>query len=78
MLALAYWLANRMSATIRQLEDGAKRIGTGQFDYRIAISSWDELERLARRLNRLAGDLAKSKQKSDRINRLKKRHGSQS
>ena len=71
-LALAYWLADRMSGPIRQLEDGAKRIGTGQFDYRIAISSGDELEQLAMRFNEMAGELATSKQKSERINRLKK------
>ena len=29
-LALAYWLANRMSGPIRQLEDGAKRIENGR------------------------------------------------
>ena len=71
-LALAYWLANRMSGPIRQLEDGAKRIGAGQFDYRIAISSGDELEQLARRFNRMAAELATSQQKSERINRLKR------
>ena len=71
-LALAYWLANRMSGPIRQLEDGAKRFGAEQFDYRITISSGDELERLAMRFNEMAGELATSKQKSERINRLKR------
>jgi adenylate cyclase len=71
-LALAYWLASRMSGPIRQLEDGAKRIGSGQFDYRIAISSGDELEQLAMRFNEMAGELAASRQKSERINRLKR------
>ena len=36
-LLLAYWLASRMSGPVRQLEDGAKRIGAGQFDYLSAI-----------------------------------------
>jgi adenylate cyclase len=71
-LALAYWLASRMSGPIRQLEDGAKRIGSGQFDHRIAISSGDELEQLAMRFNEMAGELAASGQKSERINRLKR------
>jgi adenylate cyclase len=71
-LALAYWLASRMSGPIRQLEDGAKRIGSGQFDHRIAISSGDELEQLAVRFNEMAGELAASGQKSERINRLKR------
>jgi class 3 adenylate cyclase len=71
-LLLAYWLASRMSGPVRQLEDGAKRIGAGQFDYRIAISSGDELELLATRFNEMAGELAASKQKSERISRLKR------
>ena len=71
-VALAYGLAARMSGPIRELEDGAKRIGIGQFDHRIALSSGDELEKLATRFNEMAGVLAISKQKSERINRLKR------
>jgi class 3 adenylate cyclase len=71
-LLLAYWLANRMSGPVRQLEDGAKRIGAGQFDYRIAISSGDELEQLATSFNEMAKELTTSRQKSERINRLKR------
>jgi len=71
-ILLAYWLANRMSGPVRTLEDGAKRIGAGQFDYRIAISSGDEMELLATRFNEMAGELASSRQKSERINRLKR------
>ncbi|WP_409190322.1 cache domain-containing protein [Bradyrhizobium sp. RDM4] len=71
-VALAYGLAARMSGPIRELEDGAKRIGIGQFDHRIALSSGDELEKLAMRFNEMAGELAISKQKSERINRLKR------
>jgi adenylate cyclase len=70
--ALAYWLAHRMSGPIRQLEDGVERVGTGQFDHRITISSGDELEQLANRFNEMAEELAFSKQKSERINRLKR------
>ena len=62
--ALAYWLAPHVR-TDRQLEDGVKRIGTGQFDHRIAIAGGDELEQLATRFNQMAGELAVSKQKSD-------------
>jgi adenylate cyclase len=68
---LAYCLARRMSGPIRQLEDGVERVGTGQFDHRITISSGDELEQLANRFNEMAEELAFSKQKSERINRLK-------
>ena len=61
-----------MSGPIRELEDGAKRIGSGQFDHRIALASGDELEKLATRFNEMAGELAISKQKSERIGRLKR------
>jgi class 3 adenylate cyclase len=70
--ALAYWLAHRMSGPIRQLEDGVQRVGAGQFDHRIKISSGDELEQLANRFNAMAGELAVSKEKSERISRLKR------
>jgi len=70
-LALAYWLAHRMSGPIRQLEEGVARVGTGQFDHRITISSGDELEQLAHRFNEMAEELGVSQQKSERINRLK-------
>jgi class 3 adenylate cyclase len=71
-LALAYALAQRLSGPIRELEIGAKRIGRGQFEHRIALASGDELEKLAGRFNEMAGELAISKQKSERIDRLKR------
>lgn len=71
-LSLAWWLARRMSGPIRQLEDGVQRVGAGQFDHRITISTGDELEQLADRFNDMAGELAVSKEKSERINRLKR------
>ena len=70
--ALAYSLAHRMSGPIRQLEEGVQRIGAGQFDHRIKMSSADELEQLANRFNEMAAELAVSKEKSERINRLKR------
>jgi len=69
---LAWWLAHRMSGPIRQLEDGVQRIGAGQFDHRIEMSTGDELEQLAGRFNEMASELATSKEKSERINRLKR------
>ena len=71
-VALAYWLACRMSKPIRQLEDGVEKIGAGQFDHRITISSGDALEQLANRFNEMAKELAVSKEKSERINLLKR------
>ncbi len=69
---LAYWLAHHMSRPIRQLEDGVQRIGAGQFDHRIAITSGDELEQLADHFNQMVGELAASREKTERINRLKR------
>jgi class 3 adenylate cyclase len=48
------------------------RIGAGHFDHRIEISSGDELERLADRFNTMAGELALSQDRSERISRLKR------
>jgi adenylate cyclase len=70
--ALAYCLAHRMSGPIRELEDGARRIGAGHFDHRITISTGDELEQLADRFNEMAEELTVSREKSERINRLKR------
>ena len=70
--ALAYWLAGRMTGPIRLLEDGAERIGAGQFEHRIAIATGDELGRLAARFNQMAGELAVSQERSERIDRLKR------
>jgi class 3 adenylate cyclase len=61
-----------MSGPIRLLEDGVARVGAGQFEHRISISSGDELEQLAKRFNEMAGELATSKEKSERISRLKR------
>jgi class 3 adenylate cyclase len=69
---LAYWLARHMTGPIHQLEEGAERIGTGQFAHRIEISTGDELERLATRFNRMAEELALSQERSERIARLKR------
>lgn len=71
-LLLAYALARRISGPIRQLEEGARRVGAGQLEHRITISTGDELERLAARFNDMTKELGLSKEKSDRINRLKR------
>jgi adenylate cyclase len=68
--ALAYWLARRMIAPIRRLEEGAARIGAGHFDQPIEIRTGDELERLGLRVNEMAEDLASSKERTERVSRL--------
>jgi class 3 adenylate cyclase len=69
---LAYWLARRMAGPIRLLEEGVERVGAGQFDYRIEIRTGDELEQLSTRINAMAGELALSQERSERIARLKR------
>ncbi|WP_332684255.1 cache domain-containing protein [Bosea sp. (in: a-proteobacteria)] len=70
--ALAYWLTQRMTRPILLLEDGVTRIGAGQFDHRINITTGDEFERLAARFNEMAGELGVSQERSERIGRLKR------
>lgn len=70
--ALAYWLTQRMVGPIRLLDEGAVRIGAGQFDHRINIATRDEFERLATRFNEMASELAVSQERSERISRLKR------
>jgi adenylate cyclase len=69
---LAYLLARRMAGPIRLLEQGAERIGAGQFDHKIDIATGDELEGLASRFNQMADELAVSQERSERISRLKR------
>lgn len=69
---LAYWLTQRMVRPIHVLEDGVARIGAGQFDHRIRLSTGDEFEELAARFNAMAGELSISQERSERIGRLKR------
>ena len=69
---LAYWLTQRMVGPIRLLEDGVARIGAGQFGHRIELTTGDEFERLAQRFNEMAGELAVSQERSERISRLRR------
>ncbi len=71
-LILAYVLARRMTGPIRLLEEGAAAIGAGRFDHHITVRTGDELERLAGSFNQMAGDLALSQERSERIARLKR------
>ncbi len=70
--ALAYFLARRMTGPIKLLEQGAERIGAGRFDHQIEMRTGDELEGLAQRFNQMAGELAISQVRSERIGRLKR------
>jgi class 3 adenylate cyclase len=69
---LALLLARRMTKPIRAVERGVARIGDGDFAHRIRIATGDEIERLACRINDMASELAKSQERAERINRLKR------
>jgi class 3 adenylate cyclase len=69
---LALLLSRRMTGPIRLLEQGVERIGAGDFRHRIALSTGDELERLARRVNAMAAELAMSQEHSERVARLRR------
>ena len=70
-ILLAWIFANRMTKPIQQVERGVASIGAGQFNYRIELATGDELERLANRVNTMASELALSRDRAERINRLK-------
>jgi adenylate cyclase len=70
--ALGYLLARRMTGPIRLLGQGAAAIGAGHFYHKIDIATGDELEVLATRFNEMAGELALSQERSERIARLKR------
>jgi len=58
--AVGVVLARRVVRPIRQLAEGADRIGEGQLDHRIALERRDELGQLAERFNQMAGRLRDS------------------
>jgi signal transduction histidine kinase len=55
--AIMAWLSTRITGPIRKLHEGAKIIGAGNLDYRVAIATGDEIEELAQQFNRMAGEL---------------------
>lgn len=69
---LAYVLARHLTEPIHRLEDGTARIGAGQFDHRITITTGDEFERLADDFNAMAADLALAQEHQERLARLRR------
>jgi signal transduction histidine kinase/DNA-binding response OmpR family regulator len=54
------FLARRMVAPIRRLQEGAARVGKGELDHRIDVISGDELQALAEEINRTTAQLQDS------------------
>jgi class 3 adenylate cyclase len=61
-----------MTGPIRLLQRGTERVGAGDFSHRIALRTGDELQRLAESFNRMAEGLAESRQRQERIGKLRR------
>lgn len=57
---VSLFLSRRMTVPIQMLTQGAKRIGSGDLDLRLAIKTGDELEALGDQFNRMAAHLHES------------------
>lgn len=58
LVTLGYLAAHRIAAPIRSLQEAARRIGRGEFQEPIHLSTGDEIEELAEELNRMNQQLA--------------------
>jgi signal transduction histidine kinase len=58
--AASFFLARALVRPIRALQEGAARIGAGELDQRIAVTSGDELEGLAEQFNQMGAALQAS------------------
>lgn len=58
LVTLGYLAAHRIAAPIRQLQEAARRIGRGEFQEPILLSTGDEIEELAEEVNRMNKQLA--------------------
>jgi signal transduction histidine kinase len=58
LVTLGYLAAHRIASPIRQLQEAARRIGRGEFQEPITISTGDEIEELAEEINRMNQQLA--------------------
>ncbi|MEM7351771.1 MAG: response regulator [Acidobacteriota bacterium] len=56
-LLVALWVSGHLSRGLQALESGARRIGRGDLDHRIGISSRDELGELAKSFNQMSQNL---------------------
>ncbi len=57
-LALAFWLARRIAAPIRELTRGAEEIAGGGYGHRVYVEGSDEVGQLARTFNHMSERLA--------------------
>ena len=67
--SLAWFYAHRMSEPIVSMTRGAKAIGAGDLERRLAINTDDEIGELARAFNAMTGDLKDSRDELQAVNR---------
>ncbi|HEX9743724.1 MAG TPA: ATP-binding protein [Nitrospiraceae bacterium] len=60
LVATGAWVARRIAKPIAELQEGARRIGSGSLDHQLTLKTGDELERLAEAFNGMAGNLKQS------------------
>lgn len=65
-LFLAYFMADSITKPVRKLEEGATRIGKGDFDSPISVRTGDELESLSVSFNKMAAALKEGEKDRER------------
>jgi len=68
----ALFLARRMVVPIQALQAGAARIGSGDLGARVEVKTGDELEALADQFNLMSTELRDSKEREERVGRLRR------
>jgi PAS domain S-box-containing protein len=71
-------VARRIARPIQVLHDGVRRIGSGQLEQRLEITTGDEIEGLAQAFNQMASNLQRSfgqiQQRMDEVRRLEEKY----
>jgi signal transduction histidine kinase len=65
-IALTYFISRRITSPIRVLASTAEKLGQGDFTQKVPVQSRDEVGKLARKFNLMAGDL-------ERLEKLRRR-----
>lgn len=69
-LALTYIMARRILEPVRELDRGAAEIAQGHYEYRVPVTSHDELGRLAEAFNGMSGSIQDARDELIRQERI--------
>lgn len=69
-LVLGSWVARGVSAPVQQLAEGARRIGEGDYQYRVGLKQEDELGLLAGAFNHMSEGLAERDRVRDLLGKV--------